>query len=1534
MNARKIRPAQVESVNRQGGAVIIVVVSLLTTLLFLGLFFYNWTSQEVANAQYFSNSQLGFATRLNPEPLFDAAAEQLIVGTSSSYPYSALRGGVHSMLAHQIGRIDENLAPTDTNPGSGNGIVVRFTDADNNGYPDINPSTGGFNLPDDYQFIYHNGDRNNPQSTTLNINTFRFNHGPLAQDNANFDAFNQPTLPLPYYQPDVDYTYPDHNSLFLGYETTTIDPTDSSNRAIHVLIPSFFRPQLFPSLRSNDDSGDFSSLYSNVATKAQVFRPHQFHRYQSGEERYLTTAGTPANSGDRSRVLGAFPFPAAGVNAKMGVFSDITSGAASKNYTFLDTDLDNDGIKDSIYIDLDLPLQTINGDQEYMPMASIKVIDADALINPNVHGNLQGYGRLSRTPNGNEPVSTSNLGMSRSEVNPLPALSADLSVLSTAEQTAALANSTDKFGVSAANTMQLANMEWLMMLTGWDPTSGESETLGRYGDRDRLTAMQLPLAGQPLTDDDGDNASVGGFGQVRTADPDLLNLPVPGFVHPLSPIGMGMRGYSSDTGSYLVNSSGNLGARRIPGFPVASNPAMWPQYFNFQQLTASDYPSSLMQTTLTAIQQDEDDETIIEPGSSLYGQYDEPFSTSDSAFLQLSDGDQYRAGVSSRLATLAAANFQHAPNAAEIRRRFTTDSWDRLEYGYAAPLDRLSERGLVANDQFPPIFNATSGVQPFRKEIRDLFHAKFGEVDTFGSNRTHPRHRLNINQILSDDQTGGGGAPAIVNGNPRYRNLVPHPDTLSGAGSLSPMYHGEGTPPVAFSDIASNVFAQEWWARYDRQRLARDIYCLLWTLGCGTNSDITVGNPYTPQQTREMAQFAVNVVDAIDRDSVITAFEYDEDLSDGWSLTPPAGNVVYGIELQEVAFNEVLFIRSQGNKSDDSDKTEFDDKGPDVYFSYVELRNAAPWQVDLGNGSWRIRRITRDAAGSQIFSATLKSTDPSMRLDVGEEFLIGTHCGRNKEEMAAGYRPSNFRFDDGSGQLKLICPNYEEATLDLNKDYCDLDLMFSYPSGTRTEEGVYTTTTSLLNDSNGTGVNEVRLVLERRLRPDPSKSLTDALNPWVEVDRIEGNIREFNPEYDPGNPTEAASSGLPALKSQERREPFDSGITFASLTPQDYAGTADPSDGLHTLPYLNRAAPGSGQRRNERAPAQFTIWQPHFDRDLSSVMELLSIPLYGNYGPGISGTWNRAAFGGAVYNVAEPGTTLAMTGHRTAAMRLLYPQDSTGEVALPTWFPSDSDVPGAEHYRNRWYRALEFLHVKSQDELRTDAITAVQRRTPGKLNLNTIRDESVFAGLVDDPYHIDFRNASTMTQDLLEGANRRWFVEHRRFRDGVDPFLAGSIPNVTIPGGVNARPFRPLSYLDQPTPEAGDYSIQSTILRQRDPNGDGSLTEGHGLYEARHSAIAALDAVDYHTRQRILSKISNNSTTRSHVFFVWLGIDFFEAHVNNNNNVQIGAKADPEVLPGYRMFCVVDMSRLEEAYNPLTGTFDFRKFIIHRQLLP
>ncbi len=1540
---------------RRGGAVIIVVLTLLTTLTVLGLFFYNWTTQEVANAQNFAESDVPLATRINPNPIFDKAAEQLIVGTTNDYPNSSLWGGMHSMLAHQIGRITPGLNPTDSAPRTGQGILIRY-----NGGPDGLPQLDANGKPStsttDFRFHYNAFDGTS-SSVDLGIDDFILNYSKLAQTDRSRDAFNQ-TTPLPLYHPDVDYTYPDHNTLFLAHETVSrVDPSLPASETRRVLIPSFFRPQLFPDYRSNDGSGSgFISLYTDANRRKQVFRPHREHKYTDGTPRYLTAA-TTAQSGDRNRILEPFPFPDRtpldATRGRLGVFTHPHSQAGSDDYALLDVDLDGDNIKDAIFMDLDLPMIELSGGRQVIPLASFKVLDADGLLNLNTSGNQYGVEKLGRTLTDNEPFSVSNLGMARSEINPTWALNGNIGALATADQTKAMRNSADAFGYNTAtppSPIQLGNMELRMMLTGWRPSTGDAEVVGRYGDRSALQSGNFAQIrpGAATVDDDGDNSADGGFGQQMSTTPahplitNDVGVYVPGFVHPLSPIGLGLRSYDSGAGGYLVDSSSGATRRLFTSMPNG-NPAVWLQYENFQQLASTRLPTALMTTPVIGLN-DEEDETIVEPGNIAYGQYDTPYEASDSAFLQLSDLDLYRSGTTSRLSMLASANFVHVENASEIRKRFTTNSWDRLDFGYTTSAVRDWEWGDTAPFHFPPDFSVSgSNSQPFRPEIRTLMRTEFDVVTEFGANRVSPRHRLQLNKILSNDSAVGGQA-AFVDGSPRFRNLMPHPTSFTGSFSGSvldttPIPHGNVTSPVSFAAAATNQFAQEWWARYDRQRLARDIYCLLWLTGSGSDGgSLSTANRATPEQAREMAQFAVNIVDAVDRDSNITEFYYDPDLSDGWDTNVANLRVVYGVEHQELAFNEVLFIRSQANKMDDIDETEYDDTGmEDQYHSFVELRNAAPWPVNISNSQWRIRRIAVDATGTELYSATIRDSAKN-EIPAGGEYLISCQGGVSRYSSGGAYRPSDFRFNhDGmGGSFKLICPNYYEDPAEVPTEStgagawlpkCDLDLMHADHSSRVT---VGSTSISMVNQLNGTGQTEVRLVLERRMVNDPDNSITDpAKNPWIEVDRIQGTIRTFDPE----NP----ATTLDDLRSQERREPFDSGtdLTSNGLVPQDYNGSGTPARGLHSMPFLDPMVSGDDAatktRRNSRAPTQYTIWQPHFDRDLSSAMELLSIPLFGNYCSAAGqGNWNAQVFGGATKNIAEPEATLAMTGHRAALMRIYFPQGSTdANHPLPSWY---LDSPGAPHYQNRWYRLLEFVEVKSQDQLRSDAITALQRRTPGKINLNTIRDEAVFAGLIDDPYHIDPRNPNALTVDKLDNA-RRWYREHYRLRDGADPFLDSALGStnhgVTIPGGFKSRPYRAYSYLDAPNTAdstASNSSVQNTLLRHRPGNIE------HGLLEASRDA-SALDRVDYHTRQRILAKIANNTTSRSHVFFVWVGLDFFDAHVNSTvNAVQIGGAAAD--LPKYRMFCVVDMSRLEEGYDPSTNTFDFRKFIIHRQLLP
>ncbi len=192
---------------------------------------------------------------------------------------------------------------------------------------------------------------------------------------------------------------------------------------------------------------------------------------------------------------------------------------------------------------------------------------------------------------------------------------------------------------------------------------------------------------------------------------------------------------------------------------------------------------------------------------------------------------------------------------------------------------------------------------------------------------------------------------------------------------------------------------QEWLARYDRQRMARDIYTLLvpdgravhdtpnLTPSTRLNYAATSNQPnpvtgvrplYTDDQLQEMAQFAVNLVDALDPDSNITVFEYDKNLSDGWNLDdnaydcdadpiitthPLDRGVVYGIERQQLCLNESMVtlyqpcINSVTNMAQGHPDIQWDSSGTtrgNGAVFYTELENVGPTPVNFNNAQWQI----------------------------------------------------------------------------------------------------------------------------------------------------------------------------------------------------------------------------------------------------------------------------------------------------------------------------------------------------------------------------------------------------------------------------------------------------------------------------------------------------------------------------------------------------------------------------------------------------
>ena len=299
--------------------------------------------------------------------------------------------------------------------------------------------------------------------------------------------------------------------------------------------------------------------------------------------------------------------------------------------------------------------------------------------------------------------------------------------------------------------------------------------------------------------------------------------------------------------------------------------------------------------------------------------------------------------------------------------------------------------------------NTAAPYDPFREELRALLRATqvptVAIPGTANDRREQTRalfRKLSVNHVLervTNPRDAYYDADGQV-GELRFRPLTPHPAGLTGNAGRNAVGDGPlgttplpGTPPsFGMPDAAlpaanaatwqiTGPADQEWHARRDRQNMARDFYVLLWTLGGFDQLDPTknyveyTADPYTDEQKREMAQFAVNLVDALDADSVITAFVYDKNLSNGYTpdddaytdrlpqpgdldydpTNPPADiaerGVVYGVERQDVVLSESLLALVAGENDmgnpEDHDLTEWDDETP-TGFLFVELMNAGP----------------------------------------------------------------------------------------------------------------------------------------------------------------------------------------------------------------------------------------------------------------------------------------------------------------------------------------------------------------------------------------------------------------------------------------------------------------------------------------------------------------------------------------------------------------------------------------------------------------
>lgn len=723
--------------------------------------------------------------------------------------------------------------------------------------------------------------------------------------------------------------------------------------------------------------------------------------------------------------------------------------------------------------------------------------------------------------------------------------------------------------------------------------------------------------------------------------------------------------------------------------------------------------------------------------------------------------------------------------------------------------------------EFPPSFGSTtvmglpySGTDPFRPQVRRLLSLESGENRGLaGQMPLSPNHLLDVER---NAQTPEEGTPAFLRymqrAGMRFRQLTDHPQASEGNTvlSLTAIPTWSAGTPVPFPP--QTPAQREFWARRDRQKLARDIYVLLYTTGGAAIDPANTSrirdyrvtnNPsadqgsslYTHAQLRRMAQFAVNLVDAMDSDNVITKFEYDKNLGPdasgnfgGWNLddNPQAVNavnatlgyaedgpsadpvitenglyredglergVVYGVEGQELAFSEVFAATSPnfGTTQPDSAQTLHDDTNGDLNFLQVELQNLRPTTVPMATtvtgttneerAIWQIARYDRTGANAIEAAAptqTLTLMEGNAPVPGAGQFTIGMvgKPGDAGNTNPTGWGTADLYIDyDNDMDFERISPDIGNASVntgDAVTPSCTLDVVSTTHTGRWLATGNSTAPGQFLDAMTGSyGGNNAY-----------------GLAPMTGNDGFDLVLRRrANP-----NMPQLPLTDNPWVEVDRCRVAFNDLFTVdmtAATLVLDQARSEERPEPLSNQTTVYPTDHGSdpnvqawrfntlGSATNESSVAGFDLVQYHFDREYASTGELLNLPLVG---PKLLTSRmersRRAPFQQMFddFNAYPPTTTPSLRLASSSESMFLqpdFPNLSAADATALNGTVSTRQLNSS--LDNRWYRLLQFVEVPSRVHRMLGNYLA-QQKTPGKININMVRHREVLAGLLDNPY--------------------------------------------------------------------------------------------------------------------------------------------------------------------------------------------------------
>lgn len=745
------------------------------------------------------------------------------------------------------------------------------------------------------------------------------------------------------------------------------------------------------------------------------------------------------------------------------------------------------------------------------------------------------------------------------------------------------------------------------------------------------------------------------------------------------------------------------------------------------------------------------------------------------------------------------------------------------------------------------------------------------------------------------------------------RELTPYPIRKR---TPNTAYHPVTNPLLPLALMTPQDQAQFARADTDRVAFARDIYGVL-MVATGAFNPFTYRQvdppPTTPQLValRWLAQLAVNIVDFIDTDDIMTAFPWAAYGSGAFTQYMNNSVInhdpefptayVFGTELPRVVLNEVYSqyrrvntnlttpsqydidvwvelynpmlqpaetdTRIRGDSEDDPTSNYLPLQTPQNAILQMPNPVGSVYQVvlteNVGTGAQKLRE-TRNVTGS------LPSPLRVMQIPItGRDCKIGGPPGSAADFNSTMDTTTQFIAPSGGHFQAPISPGTAPAPI--NQGFYVLGPLAAaqgghdFPKGTapapadrylspasyvQRAQMTYRTFGSYLQWNQVTQQDKASILLRRLACPYKPEAVD---NPYITVDTWGGILQ-------PDDSTTAVATH----HSYGRQQPYwanSPGLPMKATVP---AGEQNVDQPQHTFFRQNASYNDPNRLQNIqnddptlRSPFN---WLTHLDRQLISPMELLLV-----------------------------------SGYRPHELLQQFYIPPTGNFShYAHWFDP----------RTRLYRVFEFLETNNRA-----AGVARGGRIPGLVNLNTVWDSEILQALCAANSANNFTDAQVAAM-FNQMKNLRTASANGVPGPGDRPFLGMAAAHSSLDSGavIPGDPQHPLQ----------GVGIMDTLLRSvnQTPNPNPSIEEqaqrAFGLTPIPFNQGQGNHA---YTNFQLLNKLFNNVTTRSNVFGVWVTVGFFKVTDENARPVKLGAEIGKTENRNvrHRMFAIVDRTNITTA---------------------